>query len=156
MNESLISIFAHSAVIHLTILVAASLFFLMAGIRSVKEDEPEALLYLSLAFFFFIIHIFYLANFPKDSPIASPLAKWSIWSWMVVLATPALVILYLVLGAVHCMFYRFRQGFYDIFFGGTLACYVYLLGEQWPLDVRAVLTLLWGLTWFKLELNPTA
>jgi hypothetical protein len=154
MAESLIDIFTKSAILHLTVLVAAFLFFLMAGIRSVKEGEPEGFLYLTLAIFFFLIHLFYIANFPSDSPVANPFNDWSVWNWMVVLCAPALVVLYLTLGAIHCLFYRFRQGAYNLFFGASLACYVWMLGGEWPLDVRAILTVVWGLTFFKLELNP--
>jgi hypothetical protein len=154
MSDSLIDIFAKSAAVHLTILVAATLFFLMAGLRSIKHEEPDAPLFLALAFFFFVIHVFYIANYPDDSPISNPFAGFSIWHWTVVLAAPALVALYLVLGAVHLCFYRFRQGIYDLFFGATLVCYLYIIGGAWPLDVKAILTLVWGLTFFKLELNP--
>jgi hypothetical protein len=156
MTESLTDIFAHSAVLHLTILVAAALFFAMAGLRSIKHEEPEGFLYLTLALFFFLIHLFYIANYPDDSPVTNPFREWSVWHWTVVLGAPALVVLYLMLGAVHLCLYRFRQGMYNFFFGMTLICYLYMLGGGWPLDVKAILTLAWGLTWFKLELNPAA
>ncbi len=153
MTESLLDIFTHSAIVHVTALVAAFLFFLMAGLRSVKNREPEGFLFFTLALFFFLIHLFYIANLPDDSPMANPFRNWSVWNWMVVLATPALIVLYLVLGAVRCVLSRFHQGLYGIFFGLTLLCYVYLLGGNWPADAKAILTLIWGITWFNLELN---
>jgi hypothetical protein len=85
--------------------------------------------------------------------MADPFRDWSIWNWMVVLAAPALITLYLVLGAMHCVLFRFHQGLYGIFFGLTLLCYVYLVGGEWPVDAKAILTLIWGITWFNLELS---
>jgi len=156
MTESLLDIFAHSAVAHVSALVAVFLFFLMAGLRSLKNQEPKGFLFFTLALFFFLIHLFYIANSPDDSSAADPFRDWSIWNWIVVLATPALIVLYLVLGAIHCVLFRFHRGLYRIFFGMTLLCYVYMVGGQWPVDARAILTLIWGVTWFNLELNQAS
>jgi hypothetical protein len=156
MTETLSDIFTQNVVVHLIALVAAFLFFLMAGLRALKHQDPEGFLFLTLAVFFFLIHIFYMANFPDDSPLLNPFTDWSAWNWLVVLAAPSLIALYLTLGAFHLFVLRIQQGLYGIFFGLTLVCFLYMVGGQWPLDVKGVLTLTWGTLWFNLELNPVS
>lgn len=154
MLDSLTDIFAKSAQIHQVVFVAGIIFFVMAAMRSLKHDDTDAALHIALAFFFTIGHILCVVYYPNDSPIPNPFKSLDIWQWMVMLAAPALAVLFVVMGAMHLCFYRIRQGIYNLFFGGSLVAYIYFIGGGWPLDVKAFLTLTWGLTWFKLELDP--
>jgi hypothetical protein len=45
-----------------------------------------------------------------------------------------------------------HDGLVKLFFGLTLLCYLYILGANWPLDIRAVLTLVWLGFFFKTEM----
>ena len=154
MLDSLTDIFAKSAQMHQVIFVAAIIFFAMASIRSMSHDEMDSGLNIALTFFFLAGHILSVTFFPDNSPVPNPFATLNVWQWMVMLAAPALIVLYVIMGTLHLCLYRIRQGVYSIFFGSTLACYLYWLGGGWPLDVKAFLALAWGLTWFKLELDP--
>ena len=155
-TETLSEIFAQNTTLHLIALVTAFLFFLMAGLRSLKHEEPEGFLFLTISLFFLLIHIFYIANFPDISALINPFAGLTTWNWLVLLAAPGLIALYLALGTLHLFLLRFRQGLYNIFFGLTLVCFLYMLGGEWSADVKAILTLTWGSVWLNLELNPVS
>ncbi len=154
MLDSLTDIFAKSAQLHQVIFVAAIIFFVMASLRSIKHDEMDSGLNIALAFFFLAGHVLSVTFFPNDSPVANPFKSLDVWQWMVMLAAPAFIILFVTMGTMHLCFYRIRQGSYSLFFGSSLACYMYWLGAGWPPDVKAFIALAFGLTWFKLELDP--
>lgn len=156
MAETLSDIVARNALVHLVALLAAALFFLANGFRALRRENPEGFLYLTLALFFFLVHAFYISNFPDDSPVINPFVDWSAWNWLALLGAPSLIFLYLTLGTYHLFALRLKQGLYGLFFGLTLLCFVYMIGGQWPMDVKGALTLTWGTVWFNWELNPTA
>ncbi|MBI5266545.1 MAG: hypothetical protein HY851_04850 [candidate division Zixibacteria bacterium] len=155
MTETLSDIVTRNALVHLVALLAGSLFLLVTGLRALRRENPEGFLYLTLALFLFLVHVFYISNFPDDSPVINPFADWSAWNWLVVLGAPSLILLYLTLGTYHLLALRVRQGIYGLFFGLTLLCFVYMIGGQWPTDVKGAVTLTWGTVWFNWELNPT-
>ena len=40
-----------------------------------------------------------------------------------------------------------------VFFGLTLLCYLYMVGQSWPIDVKGILTIIWLTMLFKTELS---
>jgi hypothetical protein len=153
MEQPLEYIFAGSSFLILSGLVAAALFFAMAGLREIKESCLEGLLYLALSLFFVLAHFFLLFNTTSANCISHAVAQPDFWGWLISLLAPALIVLYLGFGLFSLLTARFREALVKTFFGLTLACYLYILGPHWPVDVRGILTLIWCGTWFDLELK---
>lgn len=142
--------------IALILMLAASLFFLMAGIRSMKNVCLEGLLYFTLSAFFIIVHFFYLHNLSIDSPISFLLSQNMFWSWLSTLFAPALILLFISFGLVNFTLDYFKVGMLKIFFGLTLLCYIFMLGSCWAFDVRGIIAILFGFIWFEVELRTAA
>jgi len=60
--------------------------------------------------------------------------------------------LFLARGLFNFARYESYDGLVKLFFGLTLFCFVFMLGSNWPLDVRAILALIWVAVFFKVEL----
>ncbi len=153
MEQHLGNAFNTWALLYLSGLAAASLFFAMAGFREVKENIFEGLLFLALAVFFACAHIFLLFNTTPASYFSQAGAPLNLWGWLVLFLAPALIGLYLLFGLFNFISARSKEGMIKIFFGLTLVCYLYLLGSHWPIDVKGILTLTWGGIWFNVELK---
>lgn len=139
------------ATIILCLLVTGSLFFLMAGLRSIRHNLLEGLLFLFLGLFFCSTHFLYLFNLPHGTLISLTSWRLDIFGWLVLFLAPALILLYLLFGLINFLLANFRNGLIKIFFGLTLICYLYMLGSSWPVDVKGIITLLFSLTWFEIE-----
>ncbi len=139
--------------ITLVLMLSASLFFLMVGIRSLKRDCYEGLLFVALSAFFAVAHFFYLFNIPIDSPLSFIFTRGDLWVWLTILFSPALIILFISFGLVNFFLDYFRYGLIKIFFGLTLLCYVFMLGDAWAFDIRGIITILFGLIWFEVEMK---
>ena len=155
MEQPLEYIFTGSSFLILSGLVAAALFFAMAGLREIKESCLEGLLFLALSLFFALAHFFLLFNTTSANCISHAVAQPDFWGWLISLLAPALIVLYLGFGLFSLLAASFREALVKTFFGLTLACYLYMLGPHWPVDVRGILTLIWCGTWFNLELKTT-
>jgi len=153
MEQNIEYIFAGSSFLILSGLAAAALFFAMAGLREVRESCQEGLLYLALSLFFALAHIFLLFNTTSANCISHAVAQPDFWGWLISLLAPALIVLFLGFGLFSFLTARFREALVKTFFGLTLACYLYMLGSHWPVDVRGILILIWCGTWFDLELK---
>lgn len=144
-------IFAEGAFLLMTGLVAIALFFLMAGLREIRDRQLPGLLFLSLALFFAGVHVLYAVNLPADSTVARMLADLGFWGWLGAIFAPALIGMYFVRGLVSFVLTHLRAGLIKLFFGLTLLCYLYMLGDAWPADVKGILIIIWSLTWLEVE-----
>ncbi len=142
--------------ITLILMLSASLFFLMAGIRSLKSISIEGLLFLALFLFFAAAHFFYLYNLPIDSPLYFTFSNNLFWCWLTVLFAPALIILFISFGLVNFVSDYFRIGLIKIFFGLTLLCYIFMVGNNWAFDIRGIITIIFCYIWFEVELKTAA
>jgi hypothetical protein len=77
------------------------------------------------------------------------------WQWLIAFFAPALITLYLLFGFFNMLMSKVKLGLVKIFFGLTLLCYLFMLGGNWPLDVRGIITLIWIGLWFDVELGLT-
>ncbi len=148
--------FFDSSYIALILMLSASLFFLMAGIRSLKSECLEGTLYTALSLFFAIAHYFYIYNLPLHSPISFVLSNNLFWSWLTVIFAPSIIILFITFGLVNFTMDYFKVGLIKIFFGLTLLCYIFMLGGNWAFDVRGIIAILFGFIWFEVELKTAA
>ncbi len=153
MDQILTDIFADGAVIQVAALLGATLFFLTVGLLEVRDEHPEGFLYLTIALFFVLAHIACLVNLPAHLEATGIVSEFSIWAWMALLLAPALIALYLLRSLLDFAFSRSRRGMVKLFFGLTLLCFLYMLGADWPMDIRGVMTLIWLSMFFKLELG---
>jgi multisubunit Na+/H+ antiporter MnhB subunit len=140
------NIFLEFASFELSALLAAALFFTTVGLRDLRREESQGLLYVILGLFFLFIHGYMLWNLPEE---AMPLYDVGIWQWLVKYFAPALIALYLIFGVLSLFKERVRAGLVRIFFGLTLICYLFMIGPNWPLDVQGILVLIWGGWWFR-------
>ncbi len=134
-------------------LVAAALFFAMAGLRELQSVSLEGILYLALSMFFITVHLYLLSNLPPDGILGLMIAKLTLWTWLGLLYAPGLIALFVLMGLFSFCTEKYHCGLVHIFFGLTLLCYLYMIGSNWPVDVKGILTLIYGLVWFNLELR---
>ncbi len=153
MTLSLDIIFSSGSFYLLCGLIIASLFFFMAGIRELKNEQYEGLLYITLGLFFAVTHVAYLFTLPIDNILTILTVQLTFWEWAALIFGPALIALFLVFGIFNLLQTDIRTALIKIFFGLTLLCFLYMLGPQWPADVKGILTLFWCLIWFEVELT---
>jgi len=123
-------------------LLWATLFFGVVGIRELRHGFSEGYLFLTLATFFAVGHAAVVAN-GIDQGMLPGLGHLNVWTWLVGLFAPVLVALFCLRGLTCLAFLERRDGLIKIFFGLTLLCYLYMLGSGWPIDVRAIIALIW-------------
>jgi hypothetical protein len=152
MGTEILNIFAEGVRFQLTGLLGLGLFLVLAAIQEIREDRPEGFLYLLIAVFLFSAHGVMLTNAlsATDSPSFAP--DFGAWDWLASLFAPALIALFVLRALFNFAVYQGRDGLYKLFFGSTLACYLYLLGSAWPPDVRGILTVVWVGFFFKTEM----
>jgi len=146
METQLLHIFGHGTQLMLLGLVAAALFFLMAGLRDISSRQLQGMLFLALGGFFLVGHFLFLAS-NGQSP--------GFWSWLTGYLVPALVILFICFGTARVLMSSYRAGMYLLFFGLTLYSYQYLLGAAWPVDVKGIIALAYSGAWIDLGLRST-
>ena len=149
LEQELIKIFTDATILQLMALLAGSLFFAAVGIRSERDEHPEAGLYLVLAFFFMVAHLFCLFSLPEGY---LGLEVTGIWQWLVQFVAPTLIVLLLSFGIFSFVMTRVREGLFKMFFGLTLFCYLFMLGQGWPTDVQGILTIVYSGIWVRLEI----
>jgi hypothetical protein len=152
---NLADIFASSTFYQLSGLAGLILLFIVIGIREVRDDCPEGYFYLTVAVFLAVAHAVLLENALSSSPELPFLANLNVWYWLVVLLAPALIVLFVVRAAVSFVVLDSREGLVKLFFGTTLLCYLYMIGVNWPADVRGILTIVWVGFLFKTEMAIT-
>lgn len=113
----------------------------------------EGTLYGAVALFFAVGHVYYLLNIPADSTVAFVMPEFSVWAWLVLVFAPALIGSFLLYTGINWIMARTKAGFFSLFFGATLAAFLFYLGQSWPLDVRGVMTIAWTFLFFAVQLE---
>ena len=149
MNAGFIDIFVGSSRLQLSSIIGLALFFAVIGIRETRNERPEGSLYFVIAVFLTMAHAVLLDNLASVTETLGPLDSWG---WLVSLLAPALIILFLARGLFDIVRHESHHGLLKLFFGLTLFCFVFMVGCDWPMDVRAILTLTWVVFLFKVEL----
>ena len=156
MEQYLAYIHSDSALLILAGLIAASMFFSMAGLRDLFRGYVEGLMYLVVALFFAVVHVYLLLSNLWAEFDAQSLAQASVWGWLLTIAAPALIGLYLLLGVFNLVSARLKEAIIKLIFGLSLAAFLFVLGPNWPLDVHGVMILIWMGLWFHLEIKCAA
>ena len=145
MESELFHIFGQGTQLMLLGMIAAALFFFMAGLREINTRELQGLLYLAVGAFFLVAHFLYLAS--TDS------ANFAFWPWLERFLAPSLIFLFVCFGAARVIVTSYRAGMYLLFFGLTLYCYLYIVGSGWPVDVKGLIALAYSGAWIDLGLK---
>jgi hypothetical protein len=136
----------------LSALLAGALFFSMAGLRELRKENYQGLLYLALSIFFLCIHGCLLWNLPPD---ASPFPNIGFWQWLIKLVAPALIVLFLLFGIFSLLRADFQASIAKILCGGILVFCLFIPRPQWPLAIQGILVLIWSVLWIKIEIEST-
>lgn len=155
MEKSIAQLFADGTVVQLSALLGIAVFFLIIGIREIKQEHPQGFFFLVLMIFFGLAHAVQIATLPESGPLGIPSDGFSFWSWIASLLCPAVIALFILRGMTGFVFSRNKEAMIKLFFGLTLLCFVYLLGASWPTDVKAILTIVWMTVLFRIELVET-
>jgi len=153
MEQTFNYLFANSNYYMLTGLIATALFFAIVGFKDLSMKLHEGLLYISMALLFFSYHLFLLFNISANSSIANISGNIDLWVWLAALLAPALITLFLLGGMVSFCKSLYRSGLVKIFFGLTLLCYIYMLGQGWAADIKGITALVYSGVWVNLELR---
>ena len=137
-------------------LLATALFFIMVAVRELANDHMEGLMYIPLSLFFGVAHGFYLYHLPIDSTLSILMADLNVWTWTTYILAPSMIVLFLILGAFCLLRANITVAMVKIFFGLTLLCYLFMLGMDWPADVKGIITFVYCLTWFHLEFETAS
>lgn len=152
--ENIVSTTVASApLLYLSATIAAALFFLMTGLRELNRTRREALLYVSLGVLFFAGHFYYLTGLPATTEFGSTSNLGLVWQWLTYIFAPALIALYLLIGLYNFAVTQVKLGLVKIFFGLSLSAFLYWLGQDWAVDVKGILTLIWTIIWFDIHLE---
>ncbi len=153
MEATLNQLYANGSLIMMSGLIAAALFFVMVGVRELRDERMEGVLYLVLGLFFFGAHFYYLMNLPDPTPMGVQASLNRVWSWLSLIFAPALIGLFLLIGFYNFLVTQVKLGLTKMFFGMSLVAYLYLLGAGWAVDIKGILTVVYSMIWFNVELE---
>lgn len=152
-EETINYLLANSNYYFLTGLMAMTLFFAITGLKDLSLKLQEGLLYVAMAILFFSYHLYLLFNIQGNGSIANINSEIDIWVWLAALVSPALIALFLLSGVVSFLKSLYHSGLVKIFFGLTLLCYIYMLGQGWAADIKGIMTIVYSGVWVNLELR---
>ncbi len=137
------------------VLIAVAAMGIMATVtffKKFKKNSGEAMVYFTLSAFLWALHCIWISYAPPESILFH--SSLGFWQWLVYLFSPAIVIVFLA----HAAYWYARSGGWPalirIFLGLTLACLLYMLGQDWPIHVKGALSLLWVIFMWRLEFPP--
>jgi hypothetical protein len=157
MTDLLLSdIFRDISYVTLIGLLLGAIFFVILGMREIREQSMSGILYVVIGLFFVCTHFFYLMNIPPDSKAAFNTADLSVWMWIAVILAPAIMAMFILQGVISFLRTRFKLASIEVFFGLTLFCYLYMLGQAWPMDLKAAVTCFYLFAFSKVELTTEA
>lgn len=140
-------------VIVLISMAALGLITGIASLKSFKKNSVEALAYFTLSAFFWALHLVWVFYAPPDSILFCCITI-NFWNWLVFLFTPALVIVFVL----DSMYWFVKSGGWPalirLFFGVTLPCLVYMVGQEWSVVIKGSLSVLWVYFLFRVEFPP--
>ncbi len=155
MDATIRDIFGFGNFMFLSGLVAAGLFFAMAALREMQTGTVEALLFLALSIFFFIVH-FVLIGVNYNIPTLGVFQNnYTVQSWFLEVLGPAVVLLLMLIGALNIVQQRFSEAVIKLVFGLGIWALLNEMGRACPEPAKIVLLVLTAATWIGLELRAT-
>ncbi len=151
MQQFLSAIFADGHAAGFVASFAGILFFAAIAYREVRDGYMHGMLYYFVAIFFAAAHfaMILIAKTPFASSAFQPPSD--LFGWLNIAVGPALIALFIGLGSFRMAIAQYRYGLLRLFFGLTLLCYLYMIGPDWPLDIKAFICVAYVIAWFEVE-----
>ncbi len=137
-------------VVILMILAALGMFMAVGAVRTFRTNLTATFIYGTLSLFFWTLHFVWLANV-SDESILYYCVDMSAAKWLVFIFAPALVALFLTSGAYWYAKEGMGEALPRLFFGLTLLCLLYMLGVDWSVQFKGLLSFFWGTFLFATE-----
>jgi phosphoglycerol transferase MdoB-like AlkP superfamily enzyme len=155
MDAAIRDIFGLGNFLFLSGLVAAGLFFAMAALREIQSGTVEALLFFTLAAFFFTVHFIIIGVNYSLPALGVFQNNYTVESWFIEILGPAVVLLLLLIGGVNILQQRFSEAVIKLVFGLGIWALLNEMGRGCPEPAKIALLILTALTWIGLELRAT-
>ena len=140
-------------VIVLITLATLGLMAAIASLKSFKKNSVESIIYFTLSAFFWTLHLIWIIYAPPES-ILFCCVSIDIWYWLVYLFSPALAIVFII----YSMYWFAKSGGWPallrIFFGVTLPCFLYMVGQDWSIVIKGMLSVTWFYFLLRVEFPP--
>ncbi|SYZ73428.1 membrane hypothetical protein [Candidatus Zixiibacteriota bacterium] len=143
-------IFSNITFFQISALLGGALFFFMVGIRELKNENLQGLLFLVIGVFFVSAHGFLLWDLTQGH---SGIYQMNLWFWLIKFLAPTLIILSLAFGVFHLLAARFKVAFVKIMYGLALIGMLFMVGPAWPVYLQGLMVLIWCGLWFEAELK---
>lgn len=144
------AIFTDFARFQLAAVLAGALFFAMSGFRALKDEHVGGLVHFLLSTFLLTVHGYLLFNLPSST---LSLQKLGVQYWLFEIFAPVLAILFLVIGVYNFLNARGTVAMVKILLGISFIGLLFILGQNWPGDIRGIMIVVWSVIWFKVELK---
>lgn len=138
-------------VILLVAVAAMGILLAVSCLKKLKKNSGEAFIYFTLSVFLWTLHWIW-AVYPPPSSILFH-APLDFWEWLVYLFAPALVLVFLIHAAYWYAISGGWPALIRIFLGLSLACLLYMLGQNWPIYIKGALPILWVYFLWRLEFS---
>ncbi len=153
MEHAIAEIYSTGTIAQASGLIAMAIFFIVVSVRELRDEHPAGFFMFALSTFFAVIHVLLLAGVFTSGPLGQPIPHLNMWTWLASLLAPAVIGLFLLKGLYGLLSSDTREGMVKMFFGLTLLCFLHMIGTDWPVDVKAVMTVVWLTVFFKMELG---
>ncbi|MGH8014655.1 MAG: hypothetical protein ACREBV_00505 [Candidatus Zixiibacteriota bacterium] len=121
----------------------------LACLRNLKKSNFDALIYFTLSTFFWALHMIWINYAPPESILFN--TTLSLWQWLVYLFSPALIVVFLL----HAAYWYAKTGGWPalvrVFCAVTLGCLLYMIGQNWTMEIKGFLALLWVFFLWRVE-----
>ena len=148
-------IYSDFGTLYLPGFVAFSISFASVGLKQIKQKGYDGIIYLIIAIFFIAAHAFFLIEHPFRILPGSVLDGIEFIKWIELVLAPPVILVFLISGLFAFIKTAVNEALVKIFFGLTLYCFLYMLGDTWPLNAKAALTVIWLILLFMVELKET-
>lgn len=136
-------------------LLAASFFFGMLGLRFLKQELFEGLIFIAVAFFFFIANIIMVLTDANGMELTLTGLLNTTLYWIVFIMGPAVIILYVVIGLFNLLKFEISESLCKIFMGVFLIMILFTIGSNWPELLKAGFVITFLFFWFSFELKDS-
>ena len=126
----------------LMILAVLGMFMAIGALKNFRENLTATFTYGTLSLFFWTVHFVWLANAPQDS-ILYYATDMGAAKWLVFIFAPALVAVFLTSGAYWYAKKGTKESLPRMFFGLTLLLLLFMIGVDWTVEIRGLLTFFW-------------
>ncbi len=138
-------------VILLVAVAAIGIILTVTSLKKLRKKSGESFVYFTLSSFLWALHWIWVAYPPPSSILFH--SQPGFWEWLVYLFSPALVLVFLT----HAAYWYATSGGWPalirIFLGLTLACLLYMLGQNWPMYLKGALPVIWVYFLWRVEFS---